>query len=111
MVGLMNTPISQNRNDAKHPYDRAFLRTALRMQGVVGAPSFLQSRCAQYTLTDYRLRVASARKAGCPASNDLLIGRMPEQAGVEHAFLYIRFDSIVLPTKVQSQEFHDWLAH
>jgi hypothetical protein len=90
-------------------YEREFVRTVLRLNGVVGAPTDAELGCATRTFEQYGIRVMDARRRDLVIDYGWLRGRMPEQAAVERAFLFVRFDSVLKTTGVQSRALYDWL--
>ncbi|MEO6367658.1 MAG: hypothetical protein ABIP38_06655 [Steroidobacteraceae bacterium] len=105
MVKQSNEP----QNTSANAYEREFVRTVLRLNGVVGVPTNEQLDCATQTLEEYGIRVADARRRDLVLDFGWLKGRMPEQAAVERAFLFVRFDSVLKTTGAQSRALLDWL--
>jgi len=91
------------------PYEREFLRTVLRLNGVTGVPTQPERSDAMRTFAQYGARVVEARKRDLLMDSDWLKGRMPEQAALERAFLFVRFDSVLKTTPLQSRALYDWL--
>jgi hypothetical protein len=108
----MNQSTLQEPLDSPAPsdvYDRAFVRTVLRLYGI-GAPTPAQLEKARKIL---RLHAARSAMAGLRQSSagDAPAGkRLSQPAAVEHAFLFVRYQSISTPTATQIREFNDWLV-
>jgi hypothetical protein len=94
---------------AADAYERAFVRTVLRLNGVVGMPSTDQFKDACRTFERYGIEVAKSRRLDLSIDCGWLKDRMPEQAAVERAFLFVRFDSVLDTTAMQGAALHDWL--
>ncbi len=94
---------------AQDPYEREFVRTVLRLNGVSGVATGPELTDARRTFVQYRARVVEARKRDLLIDSDWLRGRMPEQAALERAFLFVRFDSVLKTTALQSRALYDWL--
>ncbi|MEO8314618.1 MAG: hypothetical protein ABI645_07460 [Pseudomonadota bacterium] len=91
-------------------YEQEFVRTVLRLNGVRGAPTDAQMGRARDTFEEYGVRVTEARRRDLMVDSDWLKGRMPIQAATERAFLFVRFDSVLKTTAVQSKALYDWMS-
>jgi hypothetical protein len=101
------TPDGQLIPDA---YERAFVRTVLHLQGVFGTPSECELDAAKLTFKDYGRRTVEARMRDTVIDPIWLRGRMPEQAAVERAFLFVRFESVSNTTDIQRRALYNWLT-
>ncbi len=91
-------------------YEGAFLRTVLRLHGIVGTPTDLQLAKARKVLRLYAIKVAMASFRGAAIDLDSLTGWLCQPTGVEHAFMFVRFDSVLPPDAGQVREFNEWLT-
>jgi hypothetical protein len=98
------------RPESPDAYERAFVNTVLRLQGVTDAPTEPQYADALRTFQQYRISVARMRQRDLAVDDGWLKGRLPEPAAVEHAFLFVRFDSVLLPNAGQLKALNEWLA-
>jgi hypothetical protein len=94
---------------AAEAYDRAFVRTILRLHGVSGVPTAQQQMRANRTFAHYGLKVRNARRCNLASGAEWPAPRMPVQTAVERAFLFVKFDSVMNMTEVQGIALHDWL--
>jgi hypothetical protein len=92
-------------------YKQAFVRTVLSLEGVMGTPTDAQMAGALHTLRQYGTRVAEARALDLDDEAGWLKGRMPAQAAVQHAFVFVKFDSVLNSTLAQNTALHHWIAH
>jgi hypothetical protein len=105
----MNNQSNARRSESPDTYDRAFVRTVLRLNGVSGTPTEDQLSRALQTFERYETTVSQARRQDLDDQSRWLRGRMPEQAAVERAFLFVKFDSVMNATAAQSIALHHWL--
>ena len=105
----MSIPLLKPVPSARNTYNQAFVRTVLRLEGVTGTPTIAQMSGAMHTLRQYGMRVAEARTLDLDEDSGWLKGRMPEQAAVQHAFVFVKFDSVMNSTQEQSTALQRWL--
>ncbi|MEO6078504.1 MAG: hypothetical protein ABIQ86_01815 [Steroidobacteraceae bacterium] len=91
-------------------YEGAFVRTVLSLHGIGPNPSPFQLAKARKVLGLYGLKVATTTIRQVAFNMDAGRGRLSQSAGVEHAFMFVRFDSVLPPDAAQMQEFNDWLV-
>lgn len=91
-------------------YERAFVRTVLRLHGIAGTPSPMQLAKARKVLRLHGMKVAVTTMRQLALDVDAVRGRLSQPAGVEHAFLFVRYDSVLPPDALQVREFNEWLV-
>jgi hypothetical protein len=91
-------------------YERAFVRTVLRLHGIAGMPTSLQLAKARKMLRLHGMKVAVSTIRQRPLDLDAMQGRLSQSAAVEQAFLFVRYDSVLPPDATQVREFNEWLA-
>ncbi|MEO6080165.1 MAG: hypothetical protein ABIQ86_10350 [Steroidobacteraceae bacterium] len=91
-------------------YERAFLRTVLRLRGVQTPPTERELNEARDALRLYQVGTAKALPANASSSYGRLKGRLAEPVAVEHAFMYVTFHSFLPPNAGQLKALNDWLA-
>lgn len=91
-------------------YERAFLRTVLCLRGVDDAATERELEEARHALRHYELSIARARTAQAARPGGWLRGRLAEPAAVEHAFMFVRFRSVLPPDAGQLKALNDWLT-
>lgn len=91
-------------------YEQAFLRTVLCLRGVDDAVTDRELEEARGALRHYELSIARARSAHMARPCDWLRGRLAEPAAVEHAFMFVRFHSVLPPNAGQLKALNDWLS-
>jgi hypothetical protein len=101
---------AQAQSDQPFVYERTFLRTVLCLRGVEDAATDHEIEEARGALRQYELSVAKARSAQAARSNGWLRGRLPETTAVEHAFMFVKFHSVLPPNAGQLKALNDWLG-
>jgi hypothetical protein len=106
-------PADQRHNPSAPPeagerdiYRRTFLRTVLRLHGIAGTPTDLQLAKSRKILKLYEIKAALANILEPDAAGY----RVTWSAGVEQAFLFVRFNSVAPPDAQQVQALNDWLS-
>lgn len=102
-ANILDTPLRASL------YEKAFVRTVLKLRGVSAKPTERELAEARDTLQLFgtgiaRLKPVSDRPDGW------LKGRLAEPAAVEHAFMFVKFHSLLPPNAGQLRAFHDWLS-
>jgi hypothetical protein len=90
-------------------YERAFVRTVLRLHGIGGSPSPMQLAKAKKVLRLHGMKAAVTTMRHLALNVDAGRGRLSQPAGVEHAFMFVRYDSVLPPDAMQVREFNEWL--
>jgi hypothetical protein len=98
------------QSDQPFVYERTFLRTVLCLRGVEDAATEQEIEEARGALRQYELSMAKARTTQALKPNGWLRGRMAEPAAVEHAFMFVRFHSVLPPNAGQLKALNDWLS-
>jgi hypothetical protein len=93
------------------PYNHSFVETVLQLQGVIGSASLQEFKAALRTLGTYYEELAAAFDRGDPVDEDWLDGPNHSAAGREHAFYFVMFGTVTLPTAEQQQALERWLGH
>ncbi|MEO8314546.1 MAG: hypothetical protein ABI645_07090 [Pseudomonadota bacterium] len=101
---------AQSQSDQPFVYERTFLRTVLCLRGVEDVASDLEIEEARNALRQYELSMERARTAQTARPSGWLRGRMAEPAAVEHAFMFVRFRSVLPPNAGQLKALNDWLG-
>ena len=101
---------AQVQTDQPFVYERTFLRTVLCLRGVEDAASDREIEEARSALRQYELSMAKTRSAESGKPTDWLRGRLPETTAVEHAFMFVRFHSVLPPNAGQLKALNDWLV-
>jgi hypothetical protein len=104
------TPNAQTSPNRPHEYERAFLRTVLCLRGVDDVATDRELEEARGALQRYELSVAWAKEANAAKPDSWLRGRLAEPAAVEHAFMFVRFHSVLPPNAGQLKALNDWLS-
>jgi hypothetical protein len=65
---------------------------------------------ARGALRQYELSMAKAKVKHAAKPDGWLRGRLPEPAAVEHAFMFVRFHSVLPPNAGQLKALNDWLG-
>lgn len=105
----MNISARQSQLYNSEEYDRAFVRTVLRLDGVCGTPTDAQLAGAKHTFRQYGRKVSEARAFDLDSDSGWLQEHMPEQAAVAHAFIFVKYDSVLNSTQAQSAALHRWM--
>jgi hypothetical protein len=90
-------------------YERAFLRTVLSLRGASRAPTEHELADARNTFELYGAGMEKLKPMG-GRPDSWLKGRLAEPAAVEHAFMFVKFHSLLPPNAGQLRAFHDWLS-
>jgi hypothetical protein len=93
------------------PYARAFIDTVLRLDGVHGMPTGRQIERAVSTFHLYGSVVSAVRPCDFSKTGAWLRGRLPEPAAIEHAFMFVQFNTVLPPNAGQIKALNDWLVH
>lgn len=93
------------------PYNHAFVETVLRLQGTVGHPSLEEFAAALRTLGFYYEELAAATDRGDQVDESWLEDRDPADAGREHAFYFVQFGTVTLPSVEQEHALQRWLGY
>lgn len=91
-------------------YERAFLRTVLCLRGVDDIATEREIEEARGALRHYELTMARSRAAHARRPAGWLRGQLPDSAAVEHAFMFVRFHSVLPPNAGQLKALNDWLS-
>ena len=102
--------LAQAQSDQPVVYERTFLRTVLCLRGVEDAATDREIEEARGALRQYELSIAKARTAHAASSSSWLKGRLPETTAVEHAFMFVKFHSVLPPNAGQLKALNDWLG-
>jgi hypothetical protein len=100
----------QLQADSPDAYERAFVQTVLRLHGVMAVPTPDEYAAALATFRQYRNSVVQMRHLDLAIDDGWLKGCLPGPAAVEHAFQFVRFDSVLLPNAGQRRALNEWLA-
>jgi hypothetical protein len=104
------SPHAQTAPSQPPEYERAFLRTVLCLRGVDDAATDRELEEARGALRNYELSVAWAKTSQAAKPASWLRGRLAEPAAIEHAFMYVRFHSVLPPNAGQLKALNDWLS-
>jgi hypothetical protein len=107
---FLMTPSAQASSDQYFEYERTFVRTVLCLRGVEDAATDRELEEARGALQHYERSVAWARKAAPAKPVSWLRGQLAESAAVEHAFMFVRFHSVLPPNAGQLKALNDWLS-
>jgi hypothetical protein len=97
-------------SDQPLEYERAFVRTVLCLRGVDDVATDREIQEARSALRQYEQSTAKARAAQTMTPGGWLRARLPEPAAVEHAFMFVRFHSVLPPNAGQLKALNDWLS-
>lgn len=90
-------------------YERAFVRTVLALRGASAIPTARELAEARDTLQLFGAGIAKLKPVS-DRPDSWLKGRLAEPAAVEHAFMFVKFHSLLPPNAGQLRAFHDWLS-
>jgi hypothetical protein len=93
------------------PYNHSFVETVLQLQGVHGNPTLPEFKAALRTLGTYYEELAAAFDRGDPVDEEWLEGQNHSAAGREHAFYFVMFGTVTLPTTEQQHALDRWRGH
>jgi hypothetical protein len=99
---------AQEQSDPPFVYERTFLRTVLCLRGVEDVATDREIEEARGALRQYELSMEKARPG--QKSSGWLRGRLPETTAVEHAFMFVKFHSVLPPNAGQLKALNDWLG-
>jgi hypothetical protein len=100
----------QSSSAQPQEYERAFLRTVLCLRGVDDVATDREIEEARGALRHYELSMARTRAMQAAKPGGWLRARLPEPAAVEHAFMFVRFHSVLPPNAGQLKALNDWLG-
>ena len=101
-------PSAQTSSDPHFEYERVFVRTVLCLRGVEDVATDRELEEARGALRHYERSLTWAKKAA--ARPGWLRGQLAESAAVEHAFMFVRFHSVLPPNAGQLKALNDWLS-
>ena len=90
------------------PYTQSFVATVLALRGVEGHPSLEQLKAALRILDEYHDELAAAIDRGDPVEEDWPAGATLEHAAEQHAFHFVQFNSVGIPTAEQAAALQRW---
>jgi hypothetical protein len=93
------------------PYTQAFVATVLSLRGVDGPASLEQLKGALRILDEFQDELAAAVDRGDPVEEDWLAGLSLEYAAQQHAFYFVQFGNVGIPTAEQTEALHHWRVH
>ncbi|MEO6186584.1 MAG: hypothetical protein ABIP38_02085 [Steroidobacteraceae bacterium] len=91
-------------------YEQAFVKTVQRLRGVVGVATIPQLLESLRTYEQYSNEFVKALKRGASVEAAWRCGTVPEQAAIEHAFVFVRFHSVLPPDSEQVKALNEWLG-
>ncbi len=91
-------------------YEQAFVKTVQRLRGSEGIASVAELVESLRTYERYSDEFVKALKRGASVQEAWRSGTVPEQAAVEHAFVFVRFHSVLPPNPEQMRALNGWLA-
>ncbi|MEO6516994.1 MAG: hypothetical protein ABIP18_15325 [Steroidobacteraceae bacterium] len=89
-------------------YERTFVQTVMRLRGITESPTFDQWAIGKKFLQLYDLKVAVDRLQRGESDQQSFADGLARLNAVEHAFMLIRFGSVLPPTREQSQALEEW---
>jgi len=91
-------------------YEQAFVKAVQRLRGVDGTASVAELIESLRTYERYSNEFVKALKRGGAAKEAWRSGTVPQQAAIEHAFVYVRFHTVLPPNPEQMRALNEWLA-
>ena len=104
-----------NRLDIEDPqlpdaYEQAFVKAVQRLRGVEGTASVAELIESLRTYECYSNDFLKAMNRGAAVEEIWRSSKVPEQAAIEHAFVYVRFHTVLPPNTEQLKALNEWLA-
>jgi hypothetical protein len=91
-------------------HEREFVGTVLRLYGIVQTPTPLQLAKSRKIFLLYGIKFALAHLRRPATDAALANSQLVRPPGVEQAFVFVCFDSVLPPDAAQIQALNDWLA-